>query len=281
MIRHIMIGLGGSLFTDVAIRRAVEIAALHKASITGVAVINVERLSRVGPVPLGGDAFAQKMRERQLTVSRDSIRQSEVALEDACRHAGIACRIDRQYADPFERMIALSRYSDLIVFGLRSLFDCDWRSECGLTTEPRESILRLVSSGVRPLVAVSPSYRPVRSALIAYSGSMGSATAMRQFVQLCPWPDLRLGIVHFENQAGHGARLLDEAQTYCKAHGVEVQTAVLTGEARSGLLDYARENDYDLVVLGNGMRSVIMRRLLGDTALELIRTADRPLFLTQ
>jgi nucleotide-binding universal stress UspA family protein len=281
MIKSILVGLGGAPFSDVAIRRAVELAARHGASITGVTIVNPGRLGRVGPVPLGGGAYAEKMRERRLAVSRESLEQALASLETTCGQSGIHCRIVRETKDPFEAMISHARYSDLIVFGLRSLFDCDFDSACGLSSEPRESVIRLIASEVRPMVAVSPQYREIRSALIAYSGSMGSAKAMRRFVQLRPWTDLRVGIVHFEEHPGQGAVLVEEAADYCRGHGLTVETAVVSGEARAGLLNYAREKDYDLLVLGNGMRSLLMRRLLGDTVLDLIQKADRPLFMTQ
>ncbi|MGD8212517.1 MAG: universal stress protein, partial [Desulfobacterales bacterium] len=46
-------------------------------------------------------------------------------------------------------------------------------------------------------------------------------------------------------------------------------------------LEFARENDADLIVMGNSVNTTLLRRLLGDTVLEIIKTADRPLFLSQ
>ncbi len=281
MIKRILVGLGGTHFTDVAIRYAVGLAGRHGASIVGVTLVDPDRLSRVGPVPAGGTAYAEKIRERRMAVSRESLEETMAALEKACKKAGIDCRIEEETADPFDRMIGLSRYSDLTFFGLRSLFDCDFTTECGISNEPRESVIRLISGGVRPIIAVSPHYREIRSVLLAYNGSMGSAKAMRRFVQMQPWPDLRLGIVHFEEGESHGETLLREAADYCRSHGLNAKTEVVAGKARTGLLNYAREKDYDMIVLGNGMGSLFRRRLLGDTALELIETADRPLFLTR
>ncbi len=281
MIKRILVGLGGTPFTDVAIRQAVELAGRHGASIVGVTVVDPKRLGQVGPVPLGAAAYAEKMRERRLAVTREALEETLTTLESACREAAIECRLERETADPFEGLIALSRYADLTLFGLRSLFDCDFSSQCGLASEPRESVIRLVSSGVRPIIAVSPQHRQIRSALVAYSGSMGSAKAMRRFVQMNLWPELRLGIVHFEERPGLGEDLVAEAAGYCRAHGVEPETAVLAGDARTDMLRYAQEKGYDLIVLGNGMGGLLRRRLLGDTVLDLIQKADRPLFLTQ
>jgi len=54
MIKRILLGLGGTPFTDVAIERAVELAKGHDALITGVTVVDTKQLAQVGPVPLGG-----------------------------------------------------------------------------------------------------------------------------------------------------------------------------------------------------------------------------------
>ena len=47
------------------------------------------------------------------------------------------------------------------------------------------------------------------------------------------------------------------------------------------LLSFARETDSDLIVMGNSVHTALLRRLLGDTVLETIKNADRPLFLSQ
>ncbi len=63
----------------------------------------------------------------------------------------------------------------LIVFGLRSLFESD------LVADPHDTLVRLVQSGVRPLLAVSKQVAPIKTVLIACSGSMESAKAMKNF----------------------------------------------------------------------------------------------------
>ena len=65
----------------------------------------------------------------------------------------------------------------LIVFGLRSLFESD------LVADPHDTLVRLVQSGVRPLLAVSKQVAPIKKVLIACSGSMESAKAMKNFFQ--------------------------------------------------------------------------------------------------
>jgi len=47
------------------------------------------------------------------------------------------------------------------------------------------------------------------------------------------------------------------------------------------LIEYAQQNNMDLIVMGNSIRNLIFRHLLGDTVLNAIQQSDRPLFLSQ
>ena len=71
MIKRILLGLGGTPFTDVAIERAVELAKAHDALITGVTIVDTKQLTQVGPVPLGGGTYAAKLREQRLTITEE------------------------------------------------------------------------------------------------------------------------------------------------------------------------------------------------------------------
>jgi nucleotide-binding universal stress UspA family protein len=275
MVKRILVGLGGTPFTTVAVQRAVELARIHDAQLTGVTVVELNRLRKVGPVPPGAGAYAKRMADRRVEVTRERIAEAVAAFEKACGNAGLSHSVEMETGDPFDLMISHSRYHDLTVFGLRSLFDY------GIIPEPRDTLIRLLSQGVRPIVAVSTRYRPVRKALVAYSGSMESAKAMRRFVQMRLWPDVRLEIVHFAEDAAKGEALLDAAAAYCRAHGVETETLLAAEDPSRGILERAQQSEADIIVMGNSVRSVLFRRILGGAALTTIQNADRPLFLAQ
>jgi nucleotide-binding universal stress UspA family protein len=275
MIKRILLGLGGTPFTDVAIQRAVELSKLHGALITGITVVDTKSLKQVGPVPPGGTAFAAKLRETRLAISEERIDGAIEQFKSQCTAADIPFAVERETGDPFETMIAHSRYNDVTIFGLKSLFDY------GFTMESRDALIRLVSQGVRPIIAVSPEFRNIRKVLIAYSGSMESAKAMRRFVQLNLWPGVQLRIVHFGPRSENSDQLLTDAGSYCRDHGYPSETDLVEGSPRTQLIEYAREHDRDMIVMGNSIRSLLMRHLLGDTVLNTIQLSDRPLFLAQ
>jgi nucleotide-binding universal stress UspA family protein len=275
MIKRILLGLGGTPYTDVAIKRAVELANGHGAVITGVTVVDSKRLKQIGPVPPGAGAYAAKLRQKRFAVTEERVDKAIEKFTKKCEKSGISTKIKRETGDPFETMISHARYNDITIFGLKSLFDY------GFNLEPRDALIRLVSQGVRPIIAVSNEFRSIRRVLIAYSGSMESAKAMRRYIQLNPWQNVRLRVVHFGKSAENTAQLLKDAGEYCRDHGFSTETALVDNSAKDHLIEYAQQNDMDLIVMGNSIRSLLFRHLLGDTVLSAIQQSDRPLFLAQ
>lgn len=105
---------------------------------------------------------------------------------------------------------------------------------------------------------------------------------MKRFVQFRLWPDAKLQIVCFaEGITEAPLQLLTDAKEYCQAHGFDVEDKVLSGTAPERLLPYATEWKADMIVLGNSVRSVLLRKVIGDTTLHVIRNAEIPLFLSQ
>jgi nucleotide-binding universal stress UspA family protein len=275
MIKRILVGLGGTEYTVSGINQAVALAMANDAEVTGVSVLDASRLSSVGPVPLGGGHYARELVEDRLAKAKNHVEWAAQEFTDACRAAGVRHRVLREEGEPFALLIDQARYHDLMIFGLRSLFEFD------LVPDPQDSLVRLVQAGVRPLIAVSKGFYPVNKVLIAYSGSMESAKAMKRFVQMRLWPDAKLRVVSFDHSADKTTQLVKDAAEYCAAHGFDVEEAVATGSPKDRLLPYAEEWGADLTVVGNSAQNLLLRRIFGETALHAIRNANRPLFLAQ
>jgi nucleotide-binding universal stress UspA family protein len=277
MIKRILVGLGGTNYTPSAIRYAVDIAQRHQATVTGVTFVDVARLESVGPIPVGGVYWAQLLREHRIKVAHEHVMGAAEEFVQACESAGVGYQVQQEKGNPFDLLISEARYHDLMIFGLKSLFEHD------IVSDPHDALIRLVSAGVRPILAVAPEYREVRRVLIAYSGSMESAKTLRRFVQLRLWPDVELGIVTFQHDAAssEAEKLVRDAAAYCRAHGYSPEEDFADGSAKSKLIPYATQWNADLVAIGNSARSLLLRRMFGDTAIHLIQTSDRPLFLCQ
>ena len=162
-----------------------------------------------------------------------------------------------------------------MVFGLKGLF------EHGVIDEPPNELVRLIESGVQPILAVGPQFREINRVLVAYSGSVESAKTIRTFEQMNLWPDAELKVIHIGKRDGDGMVMLTEMRDYFAAHGREVQIEFVEGTAKSVLLPFAQDWHADLIVVGNSAKSLLRRRVFGETALKAIRESNIPLFLSQ
>jgi len=277
MIKRILVGVGGTPFTSVAIERAVKLAKQCDAEITGVTVVNFDQIAKVGLVPKGVLHAEKETAEKRVRITREAIEEKIDKFEASCNAEDIKYRVKREEGkDPFDLMISLARYHDIMIFGLRSIFEYDIAFE-----DPHNTLARLIAAGVRPIIAVSDKFRPIDKVMIAYSGSMESAKTMKRFVQLRLWPGAKLKIVNFQKSEEKARQLLYDASEYCRAHGFHVEYDSNPGSPKDFLLPMATLWQADMIVLGNSARTLLLKRIIGETALHIIRNADRPLFLCQ
>ena len=275
MIRRILVGLGDATYAESATKTAIVLARAHGAELTGISVLDHKRLGATGPVPIGAGHLAVELKEHRLASAREIIDQVDTGFEMACREAGITCNIEQPEGEPYQSIADQARYHDVIVCGLSHLF------EHGVVDEPPEELVKLVRAGVRPLITVPGEHRSIERVLVAYSGSMESAKAMKRFVQLQLWPDATVRVVTFRSPHGAAHDLLVNASKYCLAHGIEADTEFVDESPTEALLPYADDWGADLIVLGNSNRNLLLRRIFGETMLHVVHHTDRPLFLAQ
>jgi len=267
MIKRILVGLGSLVYAHTATAKAIELAKSHDAELTGVTLFDTGRLDHTGAVPIGAGQLAKELKESRLDDVSGVIAAAEVHFAMACEKAGITYRIRRETGDPLAALASLTRYHDLVICGLQSLF------EHGVVDEPHDELAILVREGVRPLLAVSDKDRPVKRVLICYSGSMESAKTMRRYVHLRMWPEARLKIVTFDADQAAGQARLEDAAEYCRAHGLEIEVECVANSPKQHLLPYADAWGTDLIVMGNSAKRLLLRRILGETALHVMRKA--------
>lgn len=274
MTIRILVGLAGTSYTPVAIQRAVMLAQAHSAELTGVTVLDSRRIRMLGGNPSMTPETPVAGCDSRLAITQARMADSIHDFEAACRAASIRFNVVSETGDAFARIIDLSRYHDLMIFGLRSVFEYDF-----LGDSPESILIRLIGSGARPLIAVTDKFRSISRVLIAYSGSMESATAMKHFLQMRLWPDAELKIVTFDPSEDKAFELLREAEGYCRAHGFSVCHQSNPGDPKVLLLAAASMWQADMIVMGNSARNVLLRKFLGDTLRGTLHDTHIPLFL--
>ena len=275
MIKRVLVGLAGTPYTPVAIQSAIMIAKANGAEVTGVTVLDLSHVRRLAHLQFAWTR-ADDARGQRLAILESRIHESIREFEAACERAKVPYNVVAENGDPFTKLVDLARYHDLIVFGLRSIFE--WEFQSG---SPQELLIHLIGAGVRPIIAVSEKYRPISRVMIAYSGSMESAKAMKRFVQMNLWPEAKLKIITFNPSNDVAYQLLHSAGDYCRDHGYHVEYQLNPGQAKDFLLAAATLWQADMIVMGNSARSVWVRRILGDTLLDVLSQSEMPMFLAQ
>ena len=88
MIKRVLVGLVGGDHTSAVLDAALEIAQRHDAKITGVTAF-MDKLRRVGPVPLGAGHAAEQLRGHRVELTKRGILECIAQFEERCRSAGI------------------------------------------------------------------------------------------------------------------------------------------------------------------------------------------------
>ncbi|SDR32500.1 universal stress protein [Natronobacterium texcoconense] len=120
-----------------------------------------------------------------------------------------------------------------------------------------------------------------------------SETARRALEHaLAVFPDAELTVVHsvddLEAAYGGGAAVpdtadrdrdpefFDDVREIATRHDRDVDTAIVEGTAAEAILEYAREEDVDAIVMGSEGRSGVSRMLLGSVAEAVTRRSSVP-----
>ena len=90
MIKRILLGVGGTPYTSVAIQCAVSLAKRFEAEITGVTMFDVERLNNITTIPIRSEAGVQRV-----SLTKEDIEKAigEFKSAGALRKALIDCAL--------------------------------------------------------------------------------------------------------------------------------------------------------------------------------------------
>ena len=278
MIKRILVGIADATYTAASTRHAIELAKRCGASLTGVSILDIDGIRKeAASVPLGGGGYTADLRAAAFEVAHHSIDEAVDKFVRLCDDAEVNYDFQRVSGDPFLEFIERSKYHDLMVCGLHRLF------EHGVLPEPKNELAKLVSAGVRPILATASQYREANRVLIAYSNSVESAKTMRRFTQLSHLlaPNAEIQVVSFGKKDGDASAALFDARNYLQAHGIEPEINLVEGGPKTGVLDHAETWDADMIVMGNSAKNLLRKQMFGETALFTISNANIPLFLAQ
>jgi nucleotide-binding universal stress UspA family protein len=123
MIKRILVPLDSSEYSDNALNVACTIAKYHKSEITGVAVLDMPGIKEsLGTIPLGASFYARELTEAKMKEAEKRIDELVEKFTNKCKQREIPCHVSKMQGMPSDRILEISKYFDLLLFGQADLF---------------------------------------------------------------------------------------------------------------------------------------------------------------
>lgn len=269
MYKTIIVHVDESPLADARVRAAARLADAHEAHLVGCAATG-----------MSWPAYALLMGSMAVTpvsefdALRRTARASLQRFAERARQLGVASFEERMVEDEHRDALLLqARYADLVVTG----------SDAGEASLLRGLPQYLVMHGVRPVLAVPPSYddRPIADSVVV--GWDGSVPALRAIAGAMPLlvraGTVRLALLNPEREPGlHGEEPGADMALYLARHGVRVEVLVERTQAAVGeaLLGIAGASGAGLLVSGAFGHSRYREIVLGGVTRVLLERARLP-----
>jgi nucleotide-binding universal stress UspA family protein len=283
MIKRIIVALDPDQDTPIATRYAIRLAKRFDASVTGLAVVDIENIRTViGVGGFGAELSGQTIWNEMAEETRQEAERLLDSFGKAVDKAGVRHRDIKKEGVSDDLIIEEMKYHDLLIVGRDSRF---FYNEPDRDTQ---TLAKVVKGGVSPTLVVTDEYRDVEKILIAFDGSAPAARSLKGFVHLLPYgKDLEIELVNIAEGASaeqmeQSAGILNQAENYLKEHNFSYITKVVVEKGNPAERIFKRQemNNPDLVVLGAHSVSAIRRATFGSTTHEMITKTTGPLFLS-
>lgn len=273
MIRNILVPIEDSEFSKAATHLAIQIAKEHDVQLSVMAVIDKPDIEKsLGAVPLGGMYYALKAEKKKLTEAETKARDLVDDFSKACKKDGVTCQLIVREGEPVEVISDEAKYHDLAIMGLKTLFKYGAKDD-------DNTLEGYLSHAGQPVIAVPKSYQPIRKILVAYDGTLPSARAIHSFLQFGIWNKQHVTLLNVHDDKEEGDLLLERMGSLLQTHQVNFEKIHMYGNPQEVILNYAKENDINLIALGAYGRDKITRFLFGDTTKVILENSEVPLFL--
>lgn len=231
-----------------------------------------------GAIGLGSQAeLLAELTELEQNRSRLLIKKGRLMLDAAKQRvikSGVSSpTISQTHGNLVESLIDLENDTRVVVLGIRG--EEHEKGNEGLGTQ-LESVIRALH---KPILVVNKAFTQPKQVMLAYDGSKSCIKALQMVASSPLFKDICCHIVHVGDVGDSGKELLDEALQVLRDVGIEVKTALLSGNIEDVLSQYQIENQIDLIMMGAFSHNRVRDFLLGSFTAKMLAITNRPLLL--
>lgn len=273
MLKSLMLVLEDFESDRSMVELGVKWAAESNALLTGMCAIDEPP---VEAVPLGGAHAKPELDAARLHALRVAAESELSAVSLQCVSAGVAFKPLECIGDSIKDIGVEAQRFDLILMS-RRLEKAD---------EPRrwavsDKFSAVLRTAPRPVVAVPEQQRVGgNDVVIAYDGSLQAARTLFAFEATGLAARGKVHVVSFQEEAVEAARRGDRAVEYLRLRGIDAQLhAQASHRPAQQILEFVRQADAGLVVLGAYGKSRFIDFLLGSVTKTILAECPVPLFM--
>jgi nucleotide-binding universal stress UspA family protein len=280
MIKSILVCTDGSPYSDVAGEYGIHLATRLGARLLGLHVLDSRTLE--GPLLADISAWvgtqpytAQTERFRELIEQRGETILA--AFNDRCRKAGITPDSWMKSGYPARVILEEEARAELLIVGQKG----EHAEQIG--DMPGSNVERVVRSSIKPCLVTPAQFQPFTRILAAYDGSGYASKALHEAIELSLALKVELIVltVAENGDEGRADQAAADAASLVKAHNCPAKRLVVRGKASSVILESARAEKCDLIVLGAFGHTRIREMILGSTTTQIINRSRVPVMLVR
>lgn len=275
MLHSVLLHLNGVRHGESVIDFGVNLARRCEARVRGLTVVDTRRLmSLAATCEAAAYANGEFRRLHRVEQEQGTVRSH---LSQACLSAGVNFDVRRMRGNPFDVLPPESQFHDLLVTAFPPHgADAD-DEDAGLTAR---ELVDLLFEGVQPMLVVRDKNQQLRRVLLVTDGTPATAKAIRSFLQQNLLPDAEYRLLAVGKTEDQARESLREMAEYCRSRKVALETGILQGTLRRVLAPYAQKWQADVVVLGVARGNAVVRRLIGETAQDILSKTSLALYAT-
>jgi nucleotide-binding universal stress UspA family protein len=277
MIKSLLVILDDSPSGESAKHLAVTMAKSHKASLSGMGILDEPWIVAPEAIPLGGVAFKVDLDDKVLNSTKHRVHQLEKQFMEYCK----AHKIDASLLDttgvPAEEIEHFSTEFDLIVIGKSSTF------HFAPSQDTSVSVKKILKDSPRPILVTGTDLpnQHERNVLVAFDGTFAAAKSLHMAILLGLFKGkiLHIATVSEDEELAHYH--VNLAAKLCRNHELQVHLHPLVSPQRPAtpLLALIEDLKPSLIVMGAYGHSGIRAFFMGSCAKVLLKETEVPLFV--
>jgi len=250
-IEHILVPVGGSLYSQNALELAVRLAKKFDAAVQGLFIKDIRFIEGPWFKPFRGLVESKSSFELKNGVESSLEKRSESIrsyFDDVCRQAGIEHKFEAFRGFPSEVILNKAKEMDLVVMGKRGE-NAKWlRSRLG------SECSRVLHEINRPLFVVDLTLpEEMKRILLCFAGGYFAQKALELTRQLCEKNGFELSVLTIATEATRAIKVQAIAKAYFRKHLIKAQYLLSTGDVEKEVNKVKDVWSIDMLVTGGSL----------------------------